>query len=91
MTLKTHPLFYSYWSNFYPEGVGNKSFGNMNLAEVSPFAIAVWYMDDGSITGKNYTRFSVGPDPINQQVQLSVLDQFGIKPTQERSPSGFST
>jgi hypothetical protein len=77
--LKGCQHFRHYYEMFYPEGSGNKTFVNLPLSNLTGFAVAVWYMDDGSRTSGGYARLSVGPRPEDQEVLLQVLLKFGIK------------
>lgn len=67
-----------FWEMFYPGGSGNKTFVNLPLEWVDGLALAVWFMDDGSKSGE-FFRFSVGPDGRDQQVQLRLLRQLGVR------------
>jgi hypothetical protein len=73
-------LFRPFWELFYPSGRGDKVFSSLDPTFVDSFALAVWFMDDGSRTN-NYARLSVGPDERSQRVQLRILRQFGLTPT----------
>lgn len=67
-----------FWEMFYPSGLGNKTFVNLPLEWADDLVLAVWFMDDGSRSGEGF-RFSVGPDERDQNIQLRVLRQLGIK------------
>ncbi len=77
--LITHgcPTLYPYYQLFYPSGAGAKTFTGMPLDWVDGLALAVWFMDDGSKTA-NYVRFSIGPSPEDQRMQLRILKALGI-------------
>jgi len=80
--LRTHGCFElrSYWKAAYPSGAGGKTFTRLDLSEIDGFALAVWYLDDGSKTTNGYVRFSVTPDPGSQEVLIRLLRRFGLKP-----------
>lgn len=66
-----------YWDLFYPQGKGSKGFSNLPLKWVDALALAVWFMDDGSKSGK-CLRFSVSPDLKDVEVQLKVFQKLGL-------------
>jgi len=68
---------FPYWKIFYPSGVGDKTFADLDVDLVDDLALAVWFLDDGSRTTSS-VRFPVGPDAKNQKVQLKVLRKFGL-------------
>ena len=80
LTLHSSRDLYPYWKQAYPDGSGDKSFSNMDLAEFDSFSLAVWFLDDGSKTANGYVRFSVSPRPEDQQVQIELLKRFGLVP-----------
>lgn len=78
-TLTTHAsrLFRPYYDLFYPDGKGPKTFRLLDPGCLTPLALAVWFMDDGS-RSSSYARFSVGPDPKSQAKQLKALRVMGL-------------
>lgn len=53
----SHPIFTSLYDKIYPNGI--KTISSTWLNQLTPFSLAVWYMDDGSITQSNHqTRIS---------------------------------
>jgi hypothetical protein len=89
--LTTHGCraFRPYWEMFYPKGSGNKTFRGLPLEWVDPFALAVWFMDDGSKNGR-YFRLHVGPDPQDYLKQQEILQTFGVTARVHRDGSSFT-
>lgn len=56
-----------------------KSFPGDVVDLVTPQAVAVWYMDDG--TAAHYPTFTNHSDPSSMETLCLVLKKFGIKPT----------
>lgn len=79
--LTTHGCreFRPYWELFYPTQKGAKTFVGMPVEGVDDFALAVWFMDDGSRSAESF-RLHVGPRPDDQAIQLRILRRFGLSP-----------
>lgn len=88
---RTHgcKLLFQHWKAFYPTGGGDKTFTNLDVDLVDDLALAVWFMDDGSRTTSS-VRFSVGPDPQSQRIQLRALRRLGLEVTLYNDPEDIS-
>jgi hypothetical protein len=75
-----HPLFTDYQRMFYDSGV--KVITNEIANELTPLAIAIWYMDDGTTDGK-YARFCTNSytEPELKRLQKVMMDKFGLVTT----------
>jgi len=72
-----HPIFTDYQRMFYDSGV--KVITNEIAEELTPLAIAVWYMDDGTTDGK-YAKFCTNSytEPEQKRLQKVMLTKFGL-------------
>lgn len=53
----SHPIFTKIYREIYPAGI--KRISDEWLSQLTPFSLAIWHMDDGSITQSNHrTRIS---------------------------------
>ena len=79
-TFTTHGCrtLHPFWRLFYPSGKGNKTFVGLPVEWVDALALAVWFMDDGSKTGR-YFRLHVSPSLADRRVQLKALRRLGLK------------
>jgi len=48
----SHPIFTEIYGNLYPNGIKTVSRGW--LEKLTPFSLAIWYMDDGSVVKSNH-------------------------------------
>lgn len=79
LRLKGCRHFRHVWETLYPSGAGFKTFIDFPISQLTGFAIAVWYMDDGSRTHGGHVRFSVSPKEEDQAVLLKLLGRFQIE------------
>lgn len=78
----------SYYDLFYPEG---KRVFPINLEDIiTPFALAVWYMDDGSVNRGFYPRISFGLGEPSLSRAKRALHRLGLKPTVYGEGAGCS-
>lgn len=79
-TTVTHTDFMPWRLMFYPEGrSGSKQLPPELPDLVDSFALAVWYMDDGSASRNSY-RISFGLSQISLDVAVRILCKFGLSP-----------
>jgi hypothetical protein len=72
-----HPSLNKWHSMFYgPEGPKLLTPGVVNL--VDPFALAVWYMDDGS--AEWWPLITFGMKSEDRLIAVSIFDKFGLHP-----------
>lgn len=73
--MEFHELFYGSGGRVFPK----------NLPDImTPFVLAVWYMDDGSIMNKFHPRISFGLDEGSLRSAISALKGLGLKPVAGR-------
>jgi hypothetical protein len=79
LQMSTHscPQLLPYFKLFYPDG-GVKVFPSDLYKRVTPFALAVWYMDDGSLTGIN-PRIHFGLDDLSLKRARRALRVLGLE------------
>lgn len=76
---KTTTHLREFYDLFY--GTGERVFPR-NLADlITPRALAVWYMDDGSISNRFHPRISFGLDDLSRKRGFRALRALGLKPT----------
>tara|TARA_X000000950_G_scaffold281891_1_gene379559 strand:+ start:2019 stop:2786 length:768 start_codon:yes stop_codon:yes gene_type:complete len=77
-----------YYDLFYPDG---KRVFPENLPELfSPFALAVWYLDDGSTMGKFHPRITFGLCEVSLERAVAALKTLGLTPTVHVDKRGCS-
>lgn len=72
----SHPIFTNLYKRFYPNGVKTISF--KWLKRITPFSLAIWYMDDGSITQSNH-YMRVSTESFSYQEHLLIQEYFEKK------------
>lgn len=77
-TLSSAKLTY-YHDRFYVPGRRDKGFPITLVDAIDPFALAVWYMDDGHAGWWPSIAFDLDLDSKN--TVYSILEKFGFKPT----------
>lgn len=82
LILRTHgcQALLPYWKTYYPSGSGNKTFVKSST-RLTAFALAIWYLDDGSKTWNGYARFAVTPVEEDIAFQMSLLESLGLDPS----------
>lgn len=79
LTTKAHGDLVPWRDLFYPaRDKGWKRFPLVVVDLVDPFALAIWYMDDGCAGW--WPNITFGADEASRQVILSVFDKFGLQP-----------
>lgn len=69
-----------YYDLFYPSPARKRRFPP-NLPDLmTPFMLAVWYMDDGNLTERNEPRIAFGLDDRSLYRGLKALSKLGLKP-----------
>lgn len=77
----SHPSLLEWHALFYDGPVGPKRLDRRVVPLVDDFALAVWFMDDGS-TGW-WPRITFGMDPVSQGIALAILHEHGFSPRWE--------
>ena len=72
----SHPIFTSMYRKIYLNGV--KTIFSAWLNRLSPFSLAVWYMDDGSITQSNH-QMRISTESFSYQEHLLLQRYFKKK------------
>lgn len=83
----SHPIFTSIYDKIYVNGIKTVSQGW--LEELTPLSLAVWYMDDGSITQKNHQmRISTESFSFREHLLMKnyLKQKWGINPDIKNSP-----
>ncbi len=76
-----HPSLNEWHARFYaPEG-GPKHLVREVVPLVDAFALAVWFMDDGSVGW--WPRITFGMDVISQGIAMGIFDRLGFRPRWE--------
>lgn len=76
---KTTTHLREFYDLFY--GSGERLFPS-NLADLmTPRMLAVWYMDDGSISNKFHPRITFGLDDLSRKRAFRALRKLGFRPT----------
>lgn len=57
---------------------------------LTPFSLAVWYMDDGSIANQFHPRICFGLDELSRKRAFRALRRLGLKPTLHEAGSTIS-
>ena len=73
----SHPSLNEWHSLFY-DADGPKRLDRKVVDLVDDFALAIWFMDDGS-TGW-WPRITFGMDAVSQGIAMALLDRHGFKP-----------
>jgi len=69
-----------YYDMFYPAPSRKKVFPVDLSKRLTPLALAVWYMDDGSLAGTHTARIAFGLDPLSLERALQALRDLGFNP-----------
>ena len=76
---KTTTHLREFYDLFY--GTGGRVFPS-NLADLmTPRMLAIWYMDDGSISNRFHPRISFGLDDLSRKRAFQALRRLGFRPT----------
>jgi len=75
---RSHACLNYYYDLFYSFGERNKRFKSEVIELVDPFALAVWYMDDGSAGW--WPSLAFGLDIDSKKTCHSILEKFGFNP-----------
>jgi len=70
-----------FYEKFYPGPERKRVFPADLPHRMTPFILAVWYMDDGSILNKFHPRISFGLDDVSLERALAALRVLGFEPT----------
>jgi hypothetical protein len=76
-----HPVFTKLYEEIYP--LGRKTICREWLERLTPFSLAIWYMDDGSLTQSNgQMRISTEAFSYQEQrlLQAFLAEKWGIRP-----------
>lgn len=75
---KTSDIFIEFYKEFYPEQKGFKKFSLVMLNRLKPLGLAVWYMDDGTLSRHSRT-ISFALDKRNSELtKIWFKDKFNI-------------
>ncbi|HKZ35572.1 MAG TPA: LAGLIDADG endonuclease [Patescibacteria group bacterium] len=83
----SHSIFTKIYKLIYPKGL--KTVSNDWLQKLTPFSLAIWYMDDGSMTQSNHMmRISTESFTYkeNQLISEYLIKKWDIHPNIIRSP-----
>lgn len=70
--------YLAYRQLFYPYGI--KEISNLILGMLTPLAIAVWFMDDGSLYyNGNICHLTLSVDGFNEQSKFNIINYFKDK------------
>lgn len=72
-----HPSLIEWHARFYDE-TGPKRLSREVIDYVDDFALAVWFMDDGSVGW--WPRITFGMDDVSQAMALAIFERFGFAP-----------
>lgn len=87
LSYKTHscPQLLPFYDLFYP--LGKRIFPRTLPELMTPFVLAIWYLDDGSLTNAYTPRISFGLDEVSLERSLAALYQLGLNPTIHQNPN----
>jgi transposase len=91
-TVYTHacPQFRPFYEAFYPAPDRVRKFPSDLHERMTPFALAVWYMDDGNLTYRAEPRISFGLDQASLDRVLKALRVLGLSPKVYGEGSGIA-
>lgn len=69
-----------YYDLFYPEPMRTRQFPRDLHARMTPLILAVWYMDDGSVSSRGEPRIAFGLCDVSRSRALRALRSLGLKP-----------
>lgn len=78
-TTKSCPVFQPFHALFYPDGV--RVFPANLPVLMTPLVLAVWYMDDGSVSAHGWPRIAFGLDDSSLDRCCRGLQVLGLSPT----------
>lgn len=90
MTTVSCPQLRPYYDLFYPAPERIRVFPGDLHCRMTPLVLAVWFMDDGSLTNRGAPRISFGLDAVSLKRALKALRKLGLKPTVYGEPGGQS-
>lgn len=76
-----------FWEMFYPNGSGAKTCVGLPIEWVNELALAVWFMDDRSKTGR-YFRLHVSPNKRDRRVQIKALKRLDLRAADYKESNG---
>ena len=74
------PLFRFYYDLFYPAPKRKRVFPPALSERMTPLVLAVWYMDDGSVTNRGEPRIAFGLNDVSLKRALRAIRTLGLKP-----------
>lgn len=77
---KSCPLLWPLYDAFYPAPDRKRVFPADLPARMTPFVLAIWYMDDGSLLPDGSPRISFGGGPVSLRRALVALRALGLSP-----------
>lgn len=72
----SHPIFTRLYKEIYPNNI--KTISNQWLQRLTPFSLAIWYMDDGSVTQSNHAM-RISTESFSYQEHLLIQRYFKKK------------
>jgi len=69
-----------YYDLFYPAPDYKRVFPKDLSSLMTPFVLAVWYMDDGNRTSRGEPRIAFGLDDLSRDRAMRALRKLGLKP-----------
>lgn len=69
-----------YYDWFYPAPERKRVFPADLYKRMTPLVLAVWYMDDGSVTTRGEPKISFGLDDVSRERAIRALKKLGLKP-----------
>jgi len=76
-----------FYDLFY-DSSGRRQFPDNLKDFMTPFVLAIWYMDDGSILKKFHPRITFGLDDKSLENSIEALRNLGLSPTVGKEKSG---
>lgn len=73
------PQFRPFYDLFYPAPECVKVFPGDLTERMTPLVLAVWFMDDGSLTNRGEPRIAFGLDDVTRGRALKALEALGLK------------
>ena len=72
----SHPIFTEIYNNLYLNGI--KTISKEWLEKLTPFSLAMWYMDDGSVTKSNH-QMRISTESFNYKEHLVLKEYLNKK------------
>jgi len=77
-TTQTCTVLRPFYDLFYPKG--KRVFPSTLPDLMTPFVLAVWFMDDGNLSGRFHPRITFGLDELSRKRAFKALRRLGLRP-----------